>query len=105
MKAKDRRKGAVHATVLLYSILGTLVTGLAFGGWKARDWIENELASKVEVIVAGTKADYSLDIHMQRVIAEISRLEAKRKLTQEERDQVKFLRDDLERLRKIRSGK
>lgn len=90
-------------TGLLGSILAVVVTSLALGGWKAHTFVTEELASKDEVIVAGTQAQTALDIQMRHLIAQISRLEEKRNKNADEREQLKYLRGELERLRKIRS--
>lgn len=93
-------------------ILGTLVMGLAFGGWQARDYIEERLASKDDVkhvgevaIVAGVKADFVIDQQMEDLIAKIAYLDRKPNKTTDEREQLKYLRDQLERMRRIRTGK
>ena len=94
-----------HARAWTFSILGVLVTGLAFGGWKASQFIENDLASKAEVIVAQAQATTALDTQMEDLIAKIARLEAKSRKTQDDRDQIKYLREQLERIRRIRAIK
>ena len=101
----EHRKTGKRAEALLWSILGVVVSGLALGGWAARDYIEERLASKEDVIVAGTKADFSLDKHMEYLLERINQLERKRNKTVDDRDQLKFLRDELNRLRAIRRGK
>lgn len=61
---------------IAFGLLGTLVTGLAFGGWAARDFIDR-LAMKEDVLVAGGKADFVLDRQMEAVINQIAFLERK----------------------------
>jgi len=95
--------GQVKQWVL--GILGTLVFGLAFGGWAVRDYISRELASKDEVIVVQAQVQTALDTQMEDIMARIANLEAKPKKTQYDYDQIKYLRDQLERLRKMRAIK
>ena len=105
-KLRAKESGAsAHARAWTFSILGVLVTGLAFGGWRASQFIENELASQNDLIVVAVKADFALDQQMESLIAQIDRLDRKPNKTVDERDQLKYLRDQLERLRRIRSGK
>jgi septal ring factor EnvC (AmiA/AmiB activator) len=105
-KHKAKSNGATaHARAWIFSILGVLVTSLAFGGWKASQFIENELASKNELIVVQVQAQTALDQQMEGLIAQIDRLDRKLNKSADERDQLKYLRDQLERLRKIRSAK
>ena len=58
-----------------------------------------------EVQVAGTKADFVLDQQMAALIAQISYLEQKRNKTQEEIAQLNYLRQQLDHMRKVRSGR
>ena len=101
----ERPKSSKRAETLLWSILGTVVTGLAFGGWAARDYIEERLASKEDVVVAGVKADYALDQQMAALIAQISYLERKKNKSAEEINQLDYLRNQLQIMRNIRKGK
>lgn len=97
----ERRKGQKRVEMVSWSILGTIISALAFGGWAVRDYVA-QLATRDEVIVAGTKADVALDKHMEILLAQIIRLEQKPNKTQEERDQLNYLRDQLEKMREIR---
>ena len=101
----ERRHSSKRAEVLLWSILGTVITTLAFGGWTVKDYVDTELASKGEVQVAGLKADFVLDQQMAALIAQIAYLERKGKKTQDEINQLNYLRRQLEIMRKVRSGK
>lgn len=98
-------KQSHRAEVLLWSILGVVVTSLAFGGWAARDYVDNNLASKEQVVVAGTKVDFVLDQQMAALIAQIAYLERKQRKTQDEVNQLNYLRGQLDIMRKVRSGK
>lgn len=88
----------------ILSILGVLITGLAFGGWSARDYV-SKLATKEDVKVAGTKADYALDRQMTAILRDINRIEDKTDKTVDDREQLKFLRDTLKEMREVRRGK
>ena len=94
-----------RAQAILWSLVGTAVAGLAFGGWAARDYIDERLASKEAVIVAGAKADFVLDRQMEAVIAQIAYLERKPKLTPVEVNQLNYLRQQLQEMRRVRAAK
>ena len=106
--AEERRKPVKQthrAEVLSWSILGVVVTSLAFGGWAARDYVDNNLASKESVVITGLKADFVLDQQMAALIAQIAYLERKPRKTQDEISQLNYLRGQLDIMRKVRSGK
>ena len=94
-----------RAQAIFWSLVGTTVAGLAFGGWAARDYIDERLASKEAVIVAGAKADFVLDRQMEAVIAQIAYLERKPKLTPVEINQLNYLRQQLIEMRRVRAAK
>ena len=83
------------------------ITGLitiAGGGW----WAATTLAEKADkdtVLVVASKADYSIDKHAEYLLSQINKLEAKPNKTPDDRQQLQYLRDELERLRQIRRGK
>jgi len=93
------------STGLLVAILGTLVTGLAFGGWHIRDYLSNNVAMKEEVLVAAGKADFVLERQMEATINEIAFLERKGNLTNAELARLAYLRQQLDQMRKVRAGK
>lgn len=82
----------------LSTVVG-LVTTLGGGGY----WAATTLADKESVQLVAVKADYAIDKHIEYLLAQIARLEAKPK-TADDREQLRYLRDELERLRKIRRG-
>lgn len=94
-----------QAKYWIWGILGSMVFGLAFGGWQASQFVNKELASKNEVIVAQAQAQTALDLQMEDLMERIARLEAKTKKTAEDQRQITFLRGQLERVRKMRSIK
>ena len=89
----------------MWSLVGTLVLGTVGGGWYARDYIDTRLASKEEVQLAGNKADFVLDQQMAALIGQIGYLERKATKTAGERQQLDYLRKQLEHMRNVRSGK
>ncbi len=96
---------AKRASILMWSLLGGVVLSLTGGGWYVRDFVATELASKDEVIIVAQKADFAIDRQMEAVIAQIAHLDGKAKKTPEEIEQLKYLRQQLELMRKIRRGK
>lgn len=105
---QERRKlvKTTHrAEILLWSILGSVIMALAFGGWAARDFVDTKLASKDQVVVVGLKADFVIDQQMAAVIGQIAYLERKPRKTQDEINQLNYLRQQLDIMRKVRSGK
>ena len=93
------------STGLLVAILGTLVTGLAFGGWHVHDFMVTKLAMKEDVLVAGAKAEFVLDRQMESTINEIAHLERKRNPTPSELERLRYLREQLQQMRRVRAGK
>ena len=91
--------------MIMWSLVGTVVIGMAGGGWYARDYIDTRLASKEEVQLAGNKADFVLDQQMAALIGQIGNLERKASKTASERQQLDYLRKQLDHMRKVRSGK
>ena len=81
-------------------------------------WINTSLATKGELgqtadalgehlKVAGAKADYALDKHMEYLLSQIALLEQRLqagKASVADRDQLRYLRDELQRLRQMRRG-
>lgn len=94
-----------HASAIAWSLIGILVTSLAFAGWHVRDYIDAKLATKEEVILAGAKADYVIDRQMEAIIAQIAYLERKGRLTPGEVNQLNYLRQQLMELRRVRAAK
>jgi hypothetical protein len=76
----------------------TLVTTLSGAGWYARE----TLATKGDVVVAASKAETALDLQMEALISKIAQLDSKVGKTQEELEQLRYWRQQLERLRKMR---
>ena len=81
------------------------LAGIAGGGWQANEYLHSTFASHEAVMVAGAKADYLIDQRMESIVAEIAWLERKRNKTTDEQQHLLYLRDKLDRLRKVQKGK
>jgi len=90
---------------LVTGLLGVLVTGLAFGGWHVRSYLAENVASKQEVLLVGAQVDFLLDQQIESLVAQISYLEKKRNKSQEELNQLNYLRKRLDTMRKVQKGK
>jgi len=93
------------AKELLLGLLGVLVTGLAFGGWGASEYLNAKYAARDAVLVAEAKADFVLDRQMEAIINEIGHLERKKAHTPSELERMRYLRDQLKTMRDVRRGK
>ena len=82
-----------------------LVTGLAFGGWGASEYLNSRFAAREAVLVAEAKADFVIDRQMEAIINEIGYLERKKNPTPSEFERMRYLRDQLQQMRKVRAGK
>lgn len=91
--------------MIAWGLLGLAITGMSSGGWYANDYIHTKLASKEAVVVAGAKADFVIDKQIESVISQINHIESKKKKTQEDLNQLDYLRKQLEIMRQIRRGK
>lgn len=83
--------------------LSTLVTAIGGGGF----WFATELNTKAdhsEVQVVSAKADYALDKQIEYILAQINKLVAKKNKTPDDFEQLRYLREELKRLREIRRG-
>jgi hypothetical protein len=86
--------------MVVFAAAGTVVGSV----WAASEYVQT-LATKNELVVVQAQAQTALDTQMEDIMARIARLEAIRNKTADDRDQIKYLRDQLERLRKMRSIK
>lgn len=82
------------------STVAGLIATVGGGGY----WAANNLADKAEVQVVAVKADFAIDKHAEYLLAQINRLESKRGKTAEDLEQLRYLREELKRLREIRQG-
>lgn len=70
-------------------------------------WFANELNAKAtheEVQVVGVQAEYALDKHLEYILSQINRLERKSHKTPDDVEQLRYLREELKRLREVRQG-
>ena len=81
------------------------LAGVAGGGWEANEYLHSTFASQEAVMIAGAKLEYLMDQRMESIVAEIAWLERKRNKTAEELKQLDYLREKLDRLRKVQKGK
>lgn len=90
---------------MMWSLVGAVVLGMSGGGWYASRYIEDNLASKNEVVVAAAKADFVMDKQMESLVKQINQLERKANKTRDDLEQLRYLREQLEIMRQIRRGK
>jgi len=85
---------------LLSTTVG-LIALIGGGGYTLATKLEAK-ADKPTVVAVDAKTDYLLDKQMEGTLSQINRLEAKPKKTQDDREQIRYLREELERSREIR---
>ena len=84
-------------------VIGCL--GIAGAGWQAHEYLHDTFSKREPVVVAGAKADFVLDRQISSVTAEIGYLERKQDKTASDLEQLRWLRQQLEQMRRVRSGK
>jgi len=104
-KALPHDESTQYAKQIIWAIVGVLVSGVAFGGWKASQFIQTELAFKNDVIVAQAQAQTALDLQMEDIMERLAHLRAKPKKDAQDHAQIRFLEGQLERVRKMRAIK
>lgn len=82
------------------STLVSVIAAIGGGGY----WVAKEVATHEEVQVAESKADFSLDKHQEYILEQINRLELKKQKSPDDLEQLRYLRDELKRLREVRKG-
>jgi len=78
-----------------------IITTLGGGGY----WVATELTAKAdhaEVVAVNAKAEFVMDKQMESMLAQINKLEQKQGKTPDDIEQLRYLRDELKRLRDIR---
>jgi len=78
----------------LSTIIGLILT-LGGGGY----WFAMNTATAEDVDKANTKAEISIDLHIESLTSQLSRLLDKKRKNQADLDQIKYLRDKIQRLR------
>ena len=85
--------------------VGLAALGTVAGSvWGASAYLQG-FATRDELIVVQAQVQTTLDTQMEDLMARIAHLEAKPKKTQQDRDQINYLRGQLDRLRKLRAIK
>lgn len=74
-------------------------------GWGAHEYLHDTFAERGAVLVAGAKADFVIDRQMAATASEIGYLERKQNKTQDDRDRLRYLREQYEQMRRVRSGR
>lgn len=85
---------------LISSAVGLAIT-LSGGGY----WVGTELSSKadkVELLAVNSKADFIMDKQIESMHSQINKIDAKSIKTPDDREQIRYLRDEVKRLREIR---
>jgi len=67
-------------------------------------YLATNYATTEELQVVSTKAEYGLDKHQEYLLTQINRLESKKDKTPDDLEQLRYLRDELKRIREIRKG-
>ena len=89
---------------MVWAFIGGLAV-VAGSGWTAREYVNTNLASKDEVLLAGNKADFVLDQQLAAVQSRIGFLEGKTNKTRTDHDELNYLRKQVEIMRKVKAGK
>ncbi len=76
---------------------------MSFGYWASDTLATNESLQTTNdrITITEAKADYILDIQIQSLLAQIQRIQSKPQKTIDDREQVKYLREEVKRIREI----
>lgn len=85
--------------------LGAIACSIAAAGWGAHVYLVDTFADRGDVMVASAKADFVLDRHIASTVAQIAHLERQERLTPGQVEQLRYLREQLDQMRRVRSGK
>jgi len=81
----------------------TLITTISGGTW----YVSENFARQDDLVVVASKADYALDKQMEYLLSQINRLDSKAragKATEYDMEQIRYMREELKRLRALRRG-
>ena len=92
----------MNATIIASMLSAASIAG---AGWGAHVYLSDTYAERGQVQLAGAKADFVLDRQMAAIIAEIAYLERKPNKTPGEIEQLRYLREQLDQMRRVRMGK
>ena len=97
--------GTSHVRQWIWGILGTLVAGLAWGGWQVRGYIAEELASKADVTVVQVQVQSLYDVRIEQLTIQRDRLVRKPNKSAKDLQDLKDIEKELELARKMRAIK
>jgi lipoprotein NlpI len=86
-------------------MIAMVAVAVAGATWGTSEYLHGTFAAKEQVLVAMTKAEYVLQQQMESLLAKINALEAKRVKTADDRAQLKYWREELQRMRQVQRGK
>ena len=89
---------------VIFASAGTALT-IAGGGWAAHEYLFSTFSQIEPVQVVAAKTDFIVDRQIAATAAEIGYLERKQNKTQTELEQLRYLREQLEQMRRVRAGK
>jgi len=78
---------------------------LAASGWGAHVYLADNYADKGSVLVLNQQTQFVLDRQIESIVKAIAHLEAKQHKTQTEWEQLRYLREQLEIMRRVRRGR
>lgn len=82
-------------------IIGTLLA-IVLGSVQAAWWISENIAMKPDLVVVQTKQDILYGIKERALVKELAELEKKRNPTPRDLDKIKWLREKIDEIGKIR---
>jgi hypothetical protein len=92
----------MNSTLIASLLTATTIAG---GGWGAHEYLTSTYAEKGEVLLAQAKVDFVLDRTMSATNREIGYLEAKPNKKQDDIDRLRFLREQVKDMERVRAGK
>jgi hypothetical protein len=109
MTTKYRRKKMEEGSEMIHMVkVGmaglTVLSVIAGTVWGASEYVQT-FATKNEMVAVATQAQTALDLQMEDIMARIANLKAKPKKDQEDYNQIKYLQEQLDRVRRMRSIK
>ena len=99
-RAKKREWNMVTSLVTAAGV----VLSVAGGGWATHEYLVGTFATKEAVIVAGAKADLLMDARIEALIKQRDQKKAKPRKTAEDLQDIKYLNEQIERLRNVQRG-
>ncbi|GMQ79400.1 MAG: hypothetical protein BMS9Abin02_1988 [Anaerolineae bacterium] len=91
---------------MMISLVGLVTTLSGAGWWASQTLATNDRVDEAEqqTKLVESKADYSLDIHIQSLMAQIERIRAKVEKSPDDYEQIRYLRGEIARIRRMKSG-